>query len=120
MNREKKLESILVIVLGLLVLYLVFKTPVLLLFSLGIGVLSLASEYMLTKITWAWFKLAAFLGYINGTILLSLVYFFILCPIAFLYRITHNDPLQLKRKPEGSYFKTRNHTFTPKDLENMW
>jgi hypothetical protein len=43
-----------------------------------------------------------------------------LCPIAFLYRLKKKDPLQLKRKPAGSYFTTRNHTYTARDLENLW
>jgi hypothetical protein len=119
-SREQKLESILVITLGLLVLSLLFKSPIFLALALAIGVLSLASDFLLTKITWAWTRLATFLGFLNGTILLSGVFYLVLCPIAYLYRLRHPDALQLKKKDSGSYFTTRNHTYTAKDLENMW
>jgi hypothetical protein len=120
LSREKKLEHILVITLGLVVLYLLVKSPILLVLALAIGVLSLASDFLLTKITWAWSRLAAFLGYLNGTILLSVVFYLVLCPIAFLYRLRHPDALQLKKKSRGTYFTTRNHRYTAQDLENMW
>jgi hypothetical protein len=120
LSREKKLESILVITLGLMVLYFVFKSPVFLVLALVLGSLSLASDLLLTHITRAWSRLAAFLGYINGTLLLSAVYYLVLCPIAYFYRLRHPDALQLKKRNTGTYFTTRNHTYTGKDLENMW
>jgi Saxitoxin biosynthesis operon protein SxtJ len=119
-SREKKLESILVITLGMVVLYLLFKSLVFLVVALVLGVLSLSSDLLLTKIIWAWNRLASFLGYLNGTILLSAVYYLVLCPIAYFYRLRHPDALQLKKKSTGTYFTTRNHTYTAKDLENMW
>jgi hypothetical protein len=120
LSRAKKLESILVITLGLVVLYLVFKSFLFLILALVLGVLSLASDFLLTHITWAWSKLATFLGHLNGLILLSAVYYLILCPIAYLYRLRHPDALQLKKKNTGTYFTTRNHHYTGKDMENMW
>lgn len=120
LNREKKLESILVITLGMVVLYLLFKSVGFLVVALVLGVGSLLSDLLLTKITWAWNRLASFLGFLNGTILLSAVYYLVLCPIAYLYRLRHPDALQLKKKNTGTYFTTRNHTYTGKDLENMW
>jgi Saxitoxin biosynthesis operon protein SxtJ len=120
MSREKKLESILVITLGLTGLYFIFKSPGWLVAALLVGAGSLASDWLLTHITRAWHRLARALGHVNGTILLSAVYYLILCPIAYFYRLRHPDALQLKKKDTGTYFTTRNHTYTPKDLENMW
>jgi len=120
MTREKKLEIILVLLVGLLVLHALFKTEAFLIAAQLIGALSILSEYFLTKVTWAWTKLAFALGYINGLILLSIIYFLVLCPVAFLYRLKKKDPLQLQKKTSGSYFTTRNHTYTGRDLEKMW
>jgi hypothetical protein len=78
LSREKKLESILVITLGMVVLYLLFKSVVFLVLALVLGALSLSSDLLLTRITWAWNRLASFLGYLNGTILLSAVYYLVL------------------------------------------
>lgn len=120
LSREKKLETALVLVVGLLVLHVIFKHEGFLLAAQIIGALCILSEHVLTLIAWAWTKLALALGYINGIILLTLIFFLILCPVAFLYRFKNKDPLQLKKKLSGSYFITRNHTYTAQDLEKMW
>lgn len=119
-SREKKLETALVLVVGLLVLHVIFKIEAFLLAAQVIGAFCILSEHVLTLIAWAWTKLALTLGYINGIILLSLIFFLVLCPVAFLYRFKKKDPLQLKIKSSGTYFTTRNHTYTAQDLEKMW
>jgi hypothetical protein len=119
-SREKKLEQILVITMGLVGLSFLFKSPLFLVAALVLGGLSLASDKLLTRITGAWHRLTQVLGYINGTILLSAVYYLVLCPIAYFYRLRHPNALQLKKKSTGTYFTIRNHTYTGKDLENMW
>jgi hypothetical protein len=55
MEKHKQLESVLVIVLGFLVLYLALEKPIFLWISLSIGLLSLFSSFALAKITWLWF-----------------------------------------------------------------
>lgn len=119
-TREKKLETVLVLVVGLLVLQVIFKNNAFLVAAQVIGALCILSEQVLTFITWAYTKLALTLGYLNGIILLSLIFFLVLCPVAYLYRFKSKDPLQLKKKPAGTYFITRNHTYQAADLEKMW
>ncbi|KAA5539795.1 SxtJ family membrane protein [Adhaeribacter rhizoryzae] len=120
LSREKKLETALVLVVGLLVLHVIFKYESFLLAAQIIGALCILSEHVLTLVAWGWTKLALALGYINGIILLTLIFFLVLCPVAFLYRFKNKDPLQLKKKSSGSYFITRNHTYTAQDLEKLW
>ncbi|MDB5261881.1 MAG: hypothetical protein JWQ14_1162 [Adhaeribacter sp.] len=120
MSREKKLETVLVLVVGLLVLHVIFGKEAFLWAAQIIGALCIVSEHMLTLIAAAWTRFALALGYINGIILLSLIFFIILCPIAFLYRFKKKDPLQLEKKTAGTYFKSRNHTYTASDLEKLW
>ena len=62
------------------------------------------------------------LGAINSRVLLTLVYYLVLTPIALLYRLTHRDPLSLKRADDTgrSYWIVRDHTFGPRDLERPW
>lgn len=67
-----------------------------------------------------YYGLGHVLGWINSKILLTLVYFLILTPIALIYRATGKDPLRLKR-PDGAHFlQQRNHRYTKDDLENPW
>ena len=50
-----------------------------------------------------WMKLGYFLGLVNGKIILSLVYFFILIPIAMIMKLSGYDPLRNKNKKQKSY-----------------
>ena len=69
-----------------------------------------------------WHKLAELLGYINSRILLTLIFFIFLVPVAFLSRIFSGNPLLLKKRPnaDDSYFESRNHEYTSEDFENVW
>ncbi len=114
-----KLKALLVIVLGLSILFLVFKLPLLLYIAIGIGVISLMIPIVGDGIVWAWFKLAEVLGWINSKILLSVLFFVFLTPLAWLARMRKNRPIQLKQSEKTMYVE-RNHQFTKDDLENTW
>jgi hypothetical protein len=120
LSREKKLETVLVLVVGLLVLHVIFKREGFLLAAQIVGALCILSEHVLTLLTWVWTKLILVMGYSTGIIMLTLLFFLVLYPVAFLSRFKNKDPLQLKKKPAGSYFTNRNHTYTARDLEKMW
>jgi hypothetical protein len=114
-------KDILVIVLGFLVFFLIFKKTFLLYISGGVALAGVSSEFIAEKIVWGWYKLAEGLGYITSRILLSVIFFLFLTPLALLYRLFRKtDALQLKRKSSGSYFTVRNHLYVKEDLEKMW
>jgi hypothetical protein len=48
------------------------------------------------------------------------MYFIILTPIAFLYRLFSGANLMKTDPEKDSYFIDRKHIFTSKDLENPW
>lgn len=112
-------KTILTIVAGFLVLAYVFTSQTLIYVATAIGVLSLLSKHIANLFIWIWDKIALVLGYINTRILLSVLFYVFLVPIAFLSRLFSKDNMHLK-KSEGSIFYVRNHTYEPKDLENMW
>ena len=119
MNREKNLETCLVITIGLIAVWFFYKINILLMIALLIGGIGLFVNRWATIINWAWYKLAEGLGFVMSKVLLSLVFFLFLLPLAILYRLFNKDHLQLK-KGADTYWKTRNHTYTKKDLENIW
>jgi hypothetical protein len=112
-------KTILVIVAGLLLLSFIFDAPLMVAIATTVGVASLVSNHLANAIVWFWEKLAQVLGFINTRILLSVLFYLFLFPIAMLSRLFSKDPMQLKN-PKASVFVTRNHTYTSKDLENMW
>jgi hypothetical protein len=126
MNREKKVEAILAIVVGFLALYFIFgvwkgfQVDWMLWVCLVVGVLSMMSDTVMNLITSAWFKFAEILGnYVTGPILLGLVFFVVLFPISVLARIFGPDNLMKKRR-EDSYYVDRDHAYETKDIENIW
>lgn len=121
-TREKSLEAVLVICTGLLVLYWIFDNARFLIAATVIGVAGMLSPFLAEIIAKAWYKLAEYLGRINGFIILSILFYLFLTPLAWLSKLFKKDELQLKKKtdPKESYYVERNHTFSKKDLENMW
>ena len=118
-NSSKSAESILGIVVGFLILFAITRLEWMLWICLVVGILGLFSKTFAHWIDWAWGKFAMALGFVNSRILLSLVFYLILFPIAFLYRLTQKDTLQLKN-PQDSVYKERNHTYQAEDLDKMW
>ena len=116
----KSKETVLVITVGFLLLYLFFKRKAFLDIALVVGLAGIFSFYLSEKIDWLWSKLSVILGEISNGILLSILFFLVLTPIGLIRRfwkknsMTHFDP------EKTSNFSDRAHSFTKKDLENTW
>ena len=122
MKKTESLESALVITAGFLVLYLVFDSQWMIWLATGVSLISVFSTKIRNLIHHSWMKLAFLLGWINSRILLSIVFYIILFPLALIQKIFVGDKLQKSKKgeKEKSYYLERNHTYSAKDLENTW
>ena len=120
MKRESVLETMLVISLGLVALSVVFRVRLLIGVALLIGFIGLFVKPLAERIAWLWMKFATGLGFVTSRILLSLVFFVVLCPVALLHRVFAKNGLQLKRSVGDTYYSERNHRYTPEDFENTW
>ncbi len=121
MKREKQLETILSIVLGLAVIYWVTKNHYLLPAIVIVSSIGLFSNYLTEKIHWLWMKLSHVMGTVMSKVILSVVFFVFLFPIALLSRLfIKKDSLQLKKTSGNSYYTVRDHVYTREDLENPW
>lgn len=120
MNRVKVLETILVLVLALGVVYWWFaRTPWLLLAAGIIGMIGLFIPALADKVHWAWMKLAEGLGYVMSKLILTIVFVVFLVPVSLLARLFRKKTVQMSRE-SSSYFKERNYTYTRESLENVW
>ncbi len=120
MKAEDKYKTLLVIVVGLGLLYFLFDNIYLLYTSLAIGTLSFMFPIVGDWILKGWGLIGHTLGYINTKILLSLVFFVFLTPIALIQKLlTKSNFLNLKN-PEGSNYLERNQTYEAKDFDNPW
>ncbi|MBN1823543.1 MAG: hypothetical protein JW803_04415 [Endomicrobiales bacterium] len=68
-----------------------------------------------------WTKLARFLGKVNAAIVLFLIFYLCLTPIAVLYRIFNRKAAEhFVKKRIDTYFTGREHSYAPEDFEKMW
>lgn len=116
---QKVYKNIVVLIAGFCALHLLFGGKVFLIIALVVLLLSALSEKAATAIETAWLFIGEKLGKINAAILLFLIYYLFLTPIAFLSRIGSKDPLQLKA-PEKSNFLFKSHKYVAEDLKNPW
>jgi hypothetical protein len=116
----RDMETVCVISTGLLALYFIFKVNILLFVAFGLLLAGLLSHLFARLITKLWYKLAEMLGYISSRILMTVVYYLVLFPLAMLYRLFNKDPLSLKKRPGQSLFNEREHVYTAKDFEHPW
>jgi len=119
-KREKVLETILVIVAGFLAISILFSIKTLMYIALVLLGVTILSVQLSEKIALFWLRLANILGKINSFLLLSAIFYLLLTPWAFIYRLFNKDILKIKAKQEESYYFERNHEYSAQDFENMW
>lgn len=113
-------EVVLTIVVGLAIIYWFTQNTYVLAASIFIGLLGVLSTAFAEFLAKWWMQLGLFMGKIVSPIVLGLVFFLFLTPIAFLMRIfKKKDALQIKN-PKGSVYTERNYTYKADDLENIW
>ncbi len=121
MNKEKNLETCLVISTGMILLWFIYGNALFLQIAFALGIIGLFVNPIANWVTWIWYKIADVLGMIVPKILLSLIFFVFLFPVAAIYRLFNSDNLQLKKKETGSsYWIQRDHHYVGKDLEQIW
>lgn len=122
MNKQTNpAQTILSIVVGLVAFSLLFHVHVLAQIAFGIGLIALLSDRFAELLAGLWLKFAQVLGRVNGYVLLTIIFFVFLTPIALLMRfIQKADNLKLKPPGGDSIYETRNHTYEAKDLTNIW
>lgn len=88
--------------------------------AVGIGILGILSEYLAKKIDWFWMKLAWLLSLIIPNILLSVIFFLLLWPIASLAKLFGSDDLLSLKNSRKTLFKLRDKSYSPSDFEKLW
>jgi hypothetical protein len=118
-QKDTSKTTMLVISMGFLVIYLVFSWDWAVWVSLGAGITGIVSLWLSQKVEWLWMKLAKVLSFIVPNILLSLVFFLILFPLALLSKLFNKDPLMLSPKYK-SYFIEINREMEKSSFGKTW
>nr|WP_315421102.1 SxtJ family membrane protein [uncultured Pedobacter sp.] len=83
-----------------------YPQQIMLLLSVGLIIMAVFIPHYLEPIRTIWIKFGNFLGMVNGTILLTLVFIFVLTPIALLLRLFKKQSLKTtKNKQLVSYWE---------------
>ena len=87
--------------------------------AMALGAIAIFIPALSRKIHELWMKFAELLGFVMNKVILGLVFFIFLVPIAFLSRMFRKNPIKAK-KESTSYFSDRNFTYNKKSLEQLW
>lgn len=113
-------QTILVITIGFLIIYQINGNNLFLYISLIVGIIGIFSDYLSNKIVWVWDKITWVLSKIMPNVLLTIVFYLFLFPIALLSRIFGNNDVLSLKNTKPSLFKDSNKSFTKVDFEKTW
>jgi hypothetical protein len=120
MEKDKSITTTLTISMGFLVVYFLTQNSFFIKLSLLIGILSLISSQLAKNIELLWMKLTWILSKIVPNLVLSLLFFLFITPIAIASRIfTKKDPLKLKDKA-NSLFEDYNKKIDSSFFKKTW
>jgi len=117
----KSYKTIEPVVLVLLLLY--FFTQNWYFFWIAVALLCLNTFFIKISMFLAlyWMKLALFLGTVNSKIILTLIYFLILTPLAYFFRIFNPSiKKHFKSRRKSSYFYDVKEDITPDFFIRQW
>ena len=90
-TRGKHLETLLVIATGMTAFFFFTRREEFLYVGLGLAIVGLAIPIAAKYIHLGWMGLAKVLGFVNSHIILAIVFFLLLTPLALLRRLSVND-----------------------------
>ena len=107
-SSNKSFGFVFSIVFFLIAIYPLIKSEDLIVWSLLLSVifliLGLLNSKLLTPLNKMWFKFGLFLGKIFSPIVMGVIFFLVVTPIAILMKIFKKDLLNLKYNDEKSYW----------------
>lgn len=119
-RKNNPAKTVLIISVGFSIVFLVFNLKWALTTSVIIGVLGALSNRLSDKIDFLWMKLAKALSFIVPNIILSVVFYLFLFPIALLSKIFGaKTMLQLKNSDKSIWVRT-NKKIDKVSFEKMW
>ena len=121
MDRIDTIKTINILALAVLIAFVIFKSQWLLWIAMLLTLGNALESRATTAVARYWMKFAAVLGAFNSRLILTGTFFFILTPLAFVYRI-FNRPLvdHFRANNRQSYFEDLNKTYVPADFEKSW
>ena len=119
-ERTKHVETVLVLVLALGIIYWITEQPYFLLGAGILGAIGLFIPFLARIIHDAWMKLAHMLGFVMSKVLLSVMFIIIVVPMSVFSKLFRSkNGIKLESGAE-SYFIVRDYTYDKESIENVW
>lgn len=120
-NKAKEKETILTLCTALVIIFLIGKGKNVYLPEAAavLGLIGMFSGFLSSKIHWAWMKLAEAMGFVMNKVILGIVFYIFLTPIALLSKIAGKKSFK-KNKQAQTFYVERNHTYNSNDLQKPW
>jgi hypothetical protein len=119
-TKKENTESGLALVIILLIVSLILQSTFIIKISIGLILLIMVIPVIFYPISLIWLNLSHLLGKISSFLLLTLIFFFVVTPVALFRKMIGKDRLRLSQFKEKttSVFEERNHRFVKDDLLN--
>lgn len=90
--------------------------------SIFLLVLNMVWPRAYTYVAKVWLGFSNILGALMSKVILSIVFFVILTPLAFIQRLLGHDPMKTRqwKQGDGTVFETRDHTYTAQEIEHPY
>lgn len=121
-TKDQSKDTGMAMVLLLLLVFLSRKREGYLFAAMGLHVLNMIVPKIFRPVAFLWFAISDLMGAVMSKVLLSIVFFGVVIPIAVVRRILGKDSLQLQgfKASKGSVMLVRDHTFVAADLERPY
>lgn len=121
-TKKQRNETGILLTAGLVVAGLLTNNQIFYILSLGSAIICLLVPIALQPLTVLWFGLSKILGAISSRILLALIFFLVVTPLALIRKGSGKDSLNLGKFKKGgaSVFVERNHSYEPSDMAHQY
>jgi hypothetical protein len=121
-SKDQSRDTGMAMVLLVLILAAARKREGLILLAMVLHVLNMIVPQVYRPIAVIWLGVSDLLGAVVSKLLLSIIFFAVVTPIAIVRRMLRKDPLKLRAFKAGkeSVMVERNHTFVGGDLERPY
>ena len=121
-TRDQSRDTGMAMVLLFLILFASRKREGYLFVAIALHILNMTWPQVYRPIAVIWLGLSDLLGSVVSKVLLSVVFFLVVTPIAILRRLAGKDSLKLRafKASQDSAMLERNHTFVSQDLEKPY
>jgi Saxitoxin biosynthesis operon protein SxtJ len=121
-TKDQSRDTGMAVVLLLLLVFASKKREGYLLAAIALHVVNMAVPQIYKPVAVLWLGFSELLGAVMSRILLSIVFFAVVTPIAIFRRLAGKDSLKLRafKASKDSVMVERNHTFVGRDLERPY